>query len=139
MAPAGLRAPTGTGMSSTTFTPGPRAMNWLIFCTMAATGWALYVRYLVIEPSVVGLACDAGLKTVQCQIRSVVIALFGWSVFGGIALAAALVQFVRPSVPALAVGLAFAGISLVLYNNIAGALAAMLLILSLARPGRVTA
>lgn len=126
-------------MSATTFTPGPRAMNWLIFLTMAATGWALYVRYLVIEPSVVGLACDAGLKSFQCQMRSVVIALFGWSAFGAVALAAALIQFVRPSVPALAVGLAFAGISLVLYNNIAGAVAAMVLILSLARPGRATA
>lgn len=126
-------------MQTSTFTPSPRAMNWLIFLTMAATGWALYVRYLVIEPSVVGLACDAGLKSAQCQMRSIVIALFGWSVFGGLALAGALVQFVRPSVPALAFGLAFAGISLVLYNNIAGAIAAMILILSLARPGHATA
>lgn len=126
-------------MAHGTFKPGPRAMNWLIFTTMAATFWAFYVRYLVIEPSVVGLACDAGLKTFQCQMRSVVIALFGWSVFGGLALAGAMVQFIRPSFPALLFGLAFAGISLVLYNNIAGAVATMILILSLARPGRATA
>ncbi|MEW6257514.1 MAG: hypothetical protein AB1592_16285 [Pseudomonadota bacterium] len=125
-------------MPNTTFSPGPRAMNWLIFVTMAATGWALYVRYLVIEPSVVGLACDAGLKSTQCQMRGIIIALFGWSVFGALALAGAIVQFLRPSVPALVFGLAFAGISLVLYNNVAGAVAAMLLILSLARPGRAT-
>ncbi|TCT02882.1 hypothetical protein [Aquabacter spiritensis] len=126
-------------MPRTTFTPGPRAMNWLIFLTMAATGWALYVRYMVIEPSVVGLACDAGLTTFLCRMRAIVILLFGWSVFGGLALAAAVIQLLRPSVPMLAAGLAFSGISLVLYNNLAGAVAAMLLILSLARPGRVTA
>ncbi|OYY61786.1 MAG: hypothetical protein B7Y61_22640, partial [Rhizobiales bacterium 35-66-30] len=67
------------------------------------------------------------------------IALFGWSVFGGIALAAALVQLWRPRLVTFAVGIAFAGIALVLYNNIAGAIAAMLLILSLARPGPATA
>lgn len=122
--------------ASGTFTPDSKAMNWLIFTTMAATGWAMYVRYMVIEPSVVGLACDAGLKTFQCQMRSVVIALFGWSVFGALALAGAAVQFVRPSVPALLFGLAFTGMALVLYNNIAGAIAAMVLILSLARPAR---
>ncbi|MEP9377986.1 hypothetical protein ABLE91_14805 [Aquabacter sp. CN5-332] len=125
-------------MANSTFTPGPRAMNWLIFTTMAATGWAFYVRYLVIEPSIVGLACDAGLKSAQCQMRSVVIALFGWSVFGAIALAAAAFQFLKPSRAGLLIGFAFAGIALVLYNNIAGAIAAMLLILSLARPGHAT-
>ncbi|OYX11364.1 MAG: hypothetical protein B7Z15_11975 [Rhizobiales bacterium 32-66-8] len=126
-------------MSERNFRPGPRAMNWLIAITMGATGWALYVRYLVIEPSAVGLACEAGLATFTCKMRTVVIALFGWSVFGGIALAAAVVQFVRPSLPALALGLACAGIGLVLYNNIAAAVATMILILSLARPGRATA
>lgn len=125
-------------MANGTFTPGPKTMNWLIFVTMAATGWALYVRYMVIEPSVVGLACDAGLKTLQCQMRSVVITLFGWSVFGAIALIAALLQLKRPSRFKLLIGLAFSGIALVLYNNLAGAIAAMLLILSLARPGRAT-
>lgn len=125
-------------MANSTFTPGPRAMNWLIFIAMAATGWAFYVRYLVIEPSIVGLACDAGLKTAQCQMRSVVIALFGWSVFGAVALAAAVIQVLKPSRAGLLIGLAFAGIALVLYNNIAGAIAAMLLILSLARPGPAT-
>lgn len=123
---------------TTRFHPGPRAMNWLIALTMGATGWALYVRYLVIEPSAVGLACEAGLQTFTCRMRSVVIGLFGWSVFGGLALAAAFIQLVRPSVPMLAAGLVFSGIGLVLYNNLAAAVAMMLLILSLARPGRAT-
>ena len=126
-------------MSERNFRPGPRAMNWLIALTMGATGWALYMRYVIVEPSVVGLACEGGLATFTCKMRSTVIALFGWSVFGGIALAAAVVQFVRPSLPALAIGLASAGIGLVLYNNVAAAVATMILILSLARPGRATA
>ena len=125
-------------MDKSSFHPGPRALNWLIALTLGATGWALYVRYLVIEPSVVGLACEAGLQTMTCRMRSVVIALFGWSVFGGLALAAAVIQLIRPSVPMLAAGLVFSGIGLVLYNNLAAAVATMLLILSLARPGRAT-
>lgn len=116
------------------FRPSPSAMNGLITATFLATGWAMYMRYMVIEPSTVGLACEAGLKTFQCQSRAVVIALFGWSVFGGIALAAAALQLWRPRVLTFGVALAFAGIALVLYNNVAGAVAAMLILLSLARP-----
>lgn len=117
------------------FHPGPRAMNWLIALTMGATFWAFYMRYLVIEPSVVGLACEAGLGTFTCHMRAITINLFGWSVFGAVALAAALVQLARPSVPVLILALMFSGMGLVLYNNLAAAVASMLIILSLARPG----
>ncbi|GGF84078.1 hypothetical protein GCM10007301_50060 [Azorhizobium oxalatiphilum] len=125
--------------SLTSFRPGPRAMNWLIAATLLATGWAMYMRYMVIEPSVVGLACEGGLQTFQCQARKVVIALFGYSVFGSIAIVAAVLQFWRPNVITFGIALAFAGIGLVLYNNVAGAVAAMILLLSLARPGPATA
>ncbi len=126
-------------LADRSFRPSPSAMNWLITATFVATGWAMYMRYMVIEPSTVGLACEAGLKTFQCQARAVVIGLFGWSVFGAIALAAAALQFWRPHVVTLGVALAFAGIGLVLYNNVAGAVAMMLVILSFARPGPATA
>ncbi|WP_029006151.1 hypothetical protein [Azorhizobium doebereinerae] len=126
-------------MTDRSFRPSPSAMNWLITATFLATGWAMYMRYMVIEPSVVGLACEAGLGTFQCHARKVVIALFGYSVFGGIALAAALLQLWRPWVVTLGVALAFAGIGLVLYNNVASAVAAMLIILSFARPAPATA
>ncbi len=126
-------------LTDRSFRPSPRAMNWLITATFLATGWAMYMRYMVIEPSVVGLACEAGLRTAQCQARAVVIALFGWSVFGGIALVAAVLQFWRPHTVTFGVALAFAGIALVLYNNVAGAVAAMVIILSLARPAPATA
>ncbi|MGU3494943.1 hypothetical protein ACLBXM_12950 [Xanthobacteraceae bacterium A53D] len=126
-------------LTDRSFRPGPRAMNWLIATTLLAVMWALYVRYVMVENSVVGLTCGAGMETFLCHSRKVIITLFGWSVFGGIALAAAVVQFIRPTVVVFGIGLAFAGIGLVLYNNVASAVAAMLLLLSLARPGPRTA
>ena len=47
-----------------------------------SVGYALYMRYLVIEQSTVGLACQAGLPTWLCATRKVMIALFTNSVFG---------------------------------------------------------
>lgn len=123
----------------TSFRPGPKSLNWLIPLAMGATGWAIYMRYLMVEPALVGLACEAGLESAGCYTRAAVIALYQWNVFGTIALAAALAQLVRPSLASLAVGLAFSAFALVFHNEIAGGLAAMLLILSLARPGPATA
>lgn len=124
--------------ASTLFRPGPRAWNWLIPLGMGAVGWALYMRYLVVEPALVRLACEAGLETAQCYSRAAVLALYTWNVFGALALVAALIQLWRPSLATFAVGLVFAGFALVLHNEIAGALAAMLLTLSFARPGPAT-
>lgn len=121
------------------FRPGPRALNWLIPLGMGATGWALYMRYMVVEPALVALACEAGLESAGCYGRAAVLALTAWNVFGAVALAAALVQLAAPSLAAFAVGTVFAGFALVFHNEIAGALAATLLILSFARPGPATA
>jgi len=123
----------------TLFRPGPQSLNWLIPLGMGATGWALYMRYLVVEPALVGLACEAGLESAGCSARAAVLALQLWNVFGALALAAALVQLVAPSLAAFATALVFSGFALVFHNEIAGALAAMLLILSFARPGPATA
>ena len=61
-------------------------------------------------------------------------ALYNKSVFGWVALAAAVLNLSRPSILLVAVGLAAAAFGLVLHNaNLAG-VAAALLILSLARP-----
>ncbi|MFG1358113.1 hypothetical protein [Xanthobacter pseudotagetidis] len=123
---------------STLFRPGPRTLNWLIPLGMGTVGWALYIRYLVLEPALVRLACEAGLESAQCYTRTAVLALYNWDVFGAIALAAAAVQLIRPSLPAFAVALAFSGLALVFHNELAGALAAMALMLSFARPGPAT-
>lgn len=121
------------------FRPGPRALNWLIPLGMGAVGWALYMRYMVVEPTLVALACEAGLESAGCYGRAAVLALSLWNVFGAVALAVALIQLVAPGLATFAVGMVFAAFALVFHNEIAGALAAMLLILSFARPGPATA
>jgi hypothetical protein len=116
------------------FLPTARQTNWLLIAGFLSLGYALYLRYLVIEQSTVGLACDAGLRTWLCATRRLVIALFGYSVFGGVALAAAMLNFIRPSLVLFALALAAAGFGIVLYNVALSSLAVALLILSFARP-----
>ncbi|QRG05135.1 hypothetical protein EZH22_18655 [Xanthobacter dioxanivorans] len=121
------------------FHPGPRTLNWLIPLGMGAVGWAIYMRYMVVEPTLVALACEAGLESVACYGRAAVLALSLWNVFGAVALAVALIQLLAPGLATFAVGLVFSAFALVFHNEIAGALAAMMLILSFARPGPATA
>jgi hypothetical protein len=99
-----------------------------------SVGYALYLRYLVIEQSTVGLACAGGLDTWLCLSRRAVIALFSHSVFGVVGLGAAVLNLLRPSIVLFAIGLVAAGFGIVLYNVTLSALAVALLILSLARP-----
>lgn len=116
------------------FMPTARQTNWLIVAGFLSVGYALYMRYLAIELSAVGLACQAGLDTWLCFTRKVVIALFTNSVFGVVAVGFALLNLIRPSVVLLCLGLVAAGFGIVLYNVGLSALAVGLLILSLARP-----
>src|SRR6202008_1537257 len=71
------------------FLPSARATNWLLIVGFLSIGYALYMRYLGVEQSTVGLACAAGLDTWLCFSRGVVISLFKYSVFGWTALAVA--------------------------------------------------
>jgi hypothetical protein len=116
------------------FLPTDRQINWLIAIGLLSVGYALYLRYLGVEYTSVGLACQAGAQTWLCFTRKIVIALFTNSVFGFVALAAAILNLIRPSLVLFAIGLAAAGFGVVLYNVGLAALAAGLLILSLARP-----
>jgi hypothetical protein len=121
------------------FMPTARQTNWLIALGLLSIGYALYLRYLAIELSSVGLACQAGAQTWLCFTRKIVIALFTNSVFGVVALGAALLNLVRPSLVLFGLGLMAAGFGIVLYNVGLSALAAGLLIISLARPRPSTA
>jgi hypothetical protein len=121
-------------MTRRLFRPTARQTNVLLAVGFLSLGYALYLRYLVIEQSTVGLACEAGLATWLCLTRKLTIALFTHSVFGTAALGAALLNFVRPSPALFAIGLAAAGFGIVLYNVALSSLAVALLILSLARP-----
>ena len=115
------------------FLPSPRATNILLVIGFCSVGYALYLRYLVIEQSSISLACEGGLNTWLCVTRKVVTALFRNSAFGILALAAAALNVLRPSVVLTAIGLAAAGFGVVLYNVGLAGIAVALLILSLAR------
>jgi hypothetical protein len=116
------------------FLPTARQTNWLIIVAVLALGEALYVRYMAIENTTVELACRAGLQTWLCSSFWLSLAWSEHDVFGGVALAAGLLNLLRPSVVLVGLTLAAAGFGLVLHNADLAALAAGLLILSLARP-----
>jgi hypothetical protein len=116
------------------FLPTARQMNWVLVVAFLCVGEALYLRYLAIENSTVSLACQAGLNTWLCGAFRLTIVLFNHQVFGAVALAAALLNFMRPSLALVTVALAAAAFGVVLHNADLSALAAGVLILSLARP-----
>src|SRR5262249_12444362 len=114
--------------------PSAQQANILLIIGFLAIGEALYVRYLAIEYAPVSLACQGGLQTWLCGTFRLSITLYNHSVFGWIALAVALLNFVRPSSILVAVSLAAAGFGLVLHNADLAGLAVALLIISLSRP-----
>jgi hypothetical protein len=116
------------------FLPTARQTNWLLIVAFLSVGEALYIRYMAIENLNTELACQAGLNTWLCSTFRLSIILFNHQVFGGAALVAALLNLLRPSVVLVALSLAAVGFGIVLHNADLSALAAGLLILSLARP-----
>lgn len=119
------------------FVPTARQLNVLIAIGLLALGYAIYLRYLVIEQTLIGLACDGGLPTWLCSTRHVVIRLFQHGIFGIVALGAAGLNLVRPSLVLFTIGLVAGSFGVVLYNVGLSGLAVGLLILSLARPVNV--
>ena len=117
-----------------TFFPTARQTNWLLIVGFLAIGEALYLRYLAIEFAPVSLACQGGLQTWLCTTFRGVIVLYNHGVFGWIALIAAMLNLVRPSLVLMSVAIAAAAFGLVLHNTDLAGLAAALLVLSLARP-----
>jgi len=126
--------PHGPRMSPRLFHPTARQTNWLLAIGFLAVGEALYLRYLAIEYAPVSLACQAGLKTWLCGAFRLVIVLFNHAAFGWIALAAALLNLLRPSVVLVSIALAAAGFGLILHNADLSGLAVALLVVSMARP-----
>jgi hypothetical protein len=115
------------------FRPAARQTNWLLAIGFLAVGEALYLRFMALERASVALACQAGLSTWLCSIYRVTIPLFQHEAFGAVALTAALLNLIRPSVVLMGFALAAAGFGLVLHNLDLAALAVAALILSLAR------
>jgi hypothetical protein len=115
------------------FLPSARATNWLLIIGFCSLGYALYMRYLAVEQSTVGLACQTGLNTWLCVTRQITITLFTYSAFGWAALVVAAVNLLRPSLVLFAIALAAACFGVVLYNVGLSSLAIGLLVLSFAR------
>ncbi len=116
------------------FLPTARQWRVLIPLGLLALGYALYVRYEVIQNTPTGLACDSGIATALCSMRRAVVVLFQHWVFGSAALCAAVLNLLRPGLVVFAIGMVAAALGIVLYNVTASALAVALLIVSLARP-----
>ena len=120
------------------FLPTARQANWLLIIAFLSVGQALYLRYMAIENPNVELTCQAGLKTWLCSAFHVSIALYNHYAFGAVALAAALLNLVRPSIVLVGIALAAGGFGIVLHNPELSALATAVLILSLARSAPAT-
>jgi hypothetical protein len=116
------------------FLPTARQTNWLLIVAFVALGEAMYLRYAAMENSTVSIACYSGLDTWLCSTFRMALVLIKYEVFGGVALAAALLNLIRPSLILVAATLAAAAFGVVLHNADLSALAAGVLILSLARP-----
>jgi hypothetical protein len=132
--PGPLPDPPLTGTEPRLFRPSAASLNWVIAIGFVSLGYGMYLRYLVIEQSQIGLACDAGLKTWLCLSRTVVSALFNNQVFGWVGLGAAVLTLIRPALPLFTIGLAASAFGIVLYNAALSGFAAALLIMCLARP-----
>jgi hypothetical protein len=118
------------------FLPSARATNVLLIVGFCSLGYALYLRYMGIEQTNVGLACQAGLDTWLCRSRHVAIVLYENSIIGSAAVVIAAVNLWRPSLAGFALALAATCLGVVLHNAVLAGLAAGLLVLSLARPVR---
>jgi hypothetical protein len=121
-------------MHRSLFLPTARQTNWLLIVAFLAVGQALYIRYMAIENLNTELACQAGLQSWLCTAFRISIVFFNANVFGWTALGAAVLNLWRPSLLWTSLALAAAGFGVVLHNADLSALAAGVLILSLARP-----
>jgi hypothetical protein len=120
-------------MNRPLFLPTARQTNWLLIVAFLCLGEAMYLRYMALETSTVSLACQAGLSTWLCGTFRLTVVLYNYQVFGAVALIAALLNLVRPSLVLVTISLAAAAFGIVLHNADFSALAAGILILSFAR------
>src|SRR5579863_5166388 len=121
------------------FLPTARQTNWLVVIAFLALGESLYLRYHVMENATMSLACQGGLDTWLCGTFRLTIVLFNHRVFGAVALVAALLNLLRPSIVLVAFTLAAAAFGIVLHNADLASLAVGVLLLSLARPAPAAA
>ncbi len=118
------------------FQPSARRMNWLIAIGFGSVFYAYYLRHMVIQNTHVFLACQEGLDTWLCSTMNLAILLFNQGAFGAVAVGAACLHLLWPSVLLFAIALGASGFGLVMQNGGMAGFAVGLLVLSLARPAR---
>src|SRR5262245_40621849 len=111
------------------FLPSRRAGFVLAGLSIAALSIALFVRYGVIQNSVIGVACESGEVSLTCKIRLAVILMFIQDLFGWVAIITAGVQLWRPKTVAFGTSLIFALLGLVPVNTCASRVSVALLLL----------
>jgi hypothetical protein len=115
------------------FLPSLRQALWLAAVTLSVTGFAAYLRF-VADQSTIRIACEAGGGADWlCASDQAVVGLSTRSVFGLIAIVAAVINLLRPSIVLCAVVLSAASFGLMLYNAGTSSLSIALLALALAR------
>jgi hypothetical protein len=120
------------------FAPTARELKLLLALGLASLTCALYLRYVLIEQMWVALSCQEGTISVMCVSRIATSVLFKYWVFGSVALIAATLNLIRPSLARFAVATVAAAFGVVLYNIGPAGIAIGMLILSLARPASGT-
>ncbi len=116
------------------FRPNARQAGWLVAVAILSLGYALYLRYRVVENVPIGLACDAGQESLACLSRRIALTLDTNGSLGWISLGSAIVAFIRPGVVLLSLALVACALGLVMHNAALAGIAGGLIVFSLARP-----
>ena len=85
-------------MSRSSYRPTWPQAACLAVLALAALSYGFFMRYRVIEQSAVGIACEGNGANWFCASRRTAIALFTPQLFGIVALGAALLNVLRPSI-----------------------------------------
>jgi len=112
--------------------PRRRIVNWLLGAA-CALGLALVLRYTVIQPHDMGLACGEVPMPWWCPLREALVQVHLHNGWGWAALAAGVAAFFLRWTIALKIALGASLMALVLYNADFGAVALVLSLLRLAR------
>ena len=124
-----------TGAEATNSWTMRRALAWAAV-PLVGFGLAFWLRYGVIQPEAIGLACAQADAPGWCRPREWLILGQYYEVWGWVAVAGAVVALAVPLPPAvlriaLGIALLFSALALVLYNTTLGALALVVTLLAL--------
>lgn len=112
--------------------PRSRVASWLV-AGAAILAAALLMRYLVIEPHAIGIACADDAGPWWCEPRQAVVMMHIWKVWGWLGLAGGLAAIAFGWRWAIWLGFSMSLVGLVLYNSEYAAVGLVLTLLRLPR------